>query len=158
MLSTIENWLFDPSGLTPHGFCLLWEPGLIWTHAISDIGIGIAYFSIPLALSLVARRRQDLMFRPLFRLFALFILLCGTTHFISVLTLWVPAYGLDAVIKAATALVSLSTAVVLWRLMPSALGAAVAPAIARGLRRLAGERGAAPRQFRALAGADAHAG
>ena len=84
-----------------------WEPGLIWTHALSDIGIGIAYFSIPLALSIFARRRQDLVFRPIFWLFATFILLCGTTHLLGVLTLWVPAYGLDAVVKAVTAVVSL---------------------------------------------------
>jgi C4-dicarboxylate-specific signal transduction histidine kinase len=37
------------------------------------------------------------------------------------LTLWFPAYGLEGVVKAATAAVSLFTAVALWRLMPQAL-------------------------------------
>ena len=27
--SKIADWLLDPSGLTPHGFCLLWEPWLV---------------------------------------------------------------------------------------------------------------------------------
>ena len=61
------------------------------------------------------------MFRPLLFLFATFILLCGATHWLDVLTLWVPVYGLGAVVKAATALVSLFTAIVLWRSIPAAL-------------------------------------
>ncbi len=113
--------LFDSSGLTPHGFCLLWEPGLIWTYALSDALIGLAYFSIPVALVIVARQRSDLVFRPLLWLFAAFILLCGATHWLDLLTLWVPAYGLGGVVKAATAAVSLFTAVALWQLLPQAL-------------------------------------
>ncbi len=121
MLSFLNEWLFDSAGLTAHGFCLLWEPGLIWTYAISDAAIGIAYFSIPVALAVIARRRRDLVFRPLLLLFAAFILLCGTTHWLDLLTLWVPAYGLQGVVKAATAIVSIFTALALWRLLPQAL-------------------------------------
>ena len=120
-MSNLMGWLSDPSGLTPHGFCLLWEPGLVWTYALSDIMIGLAYFSIPVALIIVARRRSDLIFRPLLWLFAAFILLCGTTHWLDLLTLWVPAYGLAGAVKAATAGVSFFTAVALWQLLPQAL-------------------------------------
>ena len=121
MFSALSNWLFDSSGLTPHGFCLLWQPGLIWTYALSDAGIGLAYFSIPVALAVIARRRSDLVFRPILWLFAAFILLCGATHWIDVLTLWSAAYGLGAVVKATTAIVSIFTAIALWKLMPVAL-------------------------------------
>jgi PAS domain S-box-containing protein len=121
MAGGLADWLFDPSGLTAHGFCLSWEPGLIWTYALSDIGIGVAYFTIPVGLAIFARRRRDLVYGRILWLFAAFILLCGTTHWMDVLTLWVPAYGLEAAVKAATAVVSLATGVVLWRLMPQAL-------------------------------------
>ncbi len=121
MFNVISDWLFDPSGLSAHGFCLLWQPGLIWTYALSDAGIALAYFSIPVALGFIARRRRDLVFRPLLFLFAAFILLCGATHWIDVVTLWVPIYGVEAVVKVATALVSLFTAIVLWRFIPAAL-------------------------------------
>ena len=47
MLSALSEWLFNTSGLSPHGFCLLWEPGLIWLYAISDAAIALAYYSIP---------------------------------------------------------------------------------------------------------------
>jgi signal transduction histidine kinase/CheY-like chemotaxis protein len=121
MLNVIDDWLFNSTGLTSHGFCLLWQPGLIWTYAISDAGVALAYFSIPAMLAVIARRRSDLVFRPLLGMFAAFILLCGTTHWLDLLTLWVPAYGLEAVVKAATAIVSIATAIALWRLLPQAL-------------------------------------
>ncbi len=121
MPDRIADWLFDPAGLTPHGFCLLWEPWLVWTQAAADIGVGISYFTIPLALALFAKRRRDLAFRPVFWLFAAFILLCGTGHWIDLATLWAPVYNLQAVVKAATAAVSIVTAAALWPLMPKAL-------------------------------------
>jgi len=113
--------LFQPSGLTPHGFCLLWEPGLIWLHAVSDALIGIAYYSIPLALIQFVRRRRDTAFSWIFWLFAAFILACGTTHFLSIVTLWQPVYWLDGAVKALTAVLSIITAIILWPLIPRAL-------------------------------------
>jgi signal transduction histidine kinase len=118
MWSQLSDWLFDSSGLTAHGFCLLWEPGLIWTYAVSDTAIAVAYFSIPAALAVIARRRKDLVFRPLLWLFAAFILLCGTTHWLDLATLWLPWYGIEAVVKAATAVVSIFVAISLWWFLP----------------------------------------
>ena len=120
-MGALTQWLFNPSGLTPHGFCLLWQPSLIWLHAISDLGIGLAYFSIPFALISIMRHRPDLVFRPLFGLFAAFILLCGIGHWLDVLTLWVPAYGVEGLVKAVTFCVSAVTAIGIWTLMPHAL-------------------------------------
>lgn len=112
------DWLFNPSGLTPHGFCLSWEPGLIATHVIADTVIGLAYFSIPLAIAAFVARRPDLRYGWVAYLFVAFILACGTTHFMAILTLWAPAYGLEGAIKVATAILSLMTAAVLWPLVP----------------------------------------
>ena len=121
MLSALSEWLFNTSGLAPHGFCLLWEPGLIWLYAISDTAIALAYFSIPLALVIIGKRRGDLVFRPLLWLFAAFILLCGTTHWLDLATLWSPLYGLQGLVKGATALASIFTAIALWWSLPSFL-------------------------------------
>jgi PAS domain S-box-containing protein len=107
--------------LTPHGFCLAWEPGLIWLQAVSDTLISLAYFSIPAVLVIFARRRSDLAFRPVFGLFAAFIVACGATHVMGVVTLWLPAYWLDGAIKAVAAALSLATAILLWPLLPRAL-------------------------------------
>jgi PAS domain S-box-containing protein len=113
--------LLNEQGLPPHGFCLLWQPDLIGLHAISDGLIGIAYYAIPLALAYFVWRRRDLVFGWIFWMFAAFILACGTTHFMEIWVLWHPDYGAQGLLKAATALISLMTAVALWRLIPRAL-------------------------------------
>src|SRR6201996_5455532 len=98
LVMSISEWLFNPSGLTPHGFCLLWAPGLIFLHAASDAVIGLAYFSIPLALASFSAQRKDLEYGWVAYLFVAFILACGMTHLMSILTLWVPAYGIEGII------------------------------------------------------------
>lgn len=105
----------------PHGFCLLWQPWLVWTHAISDTLIAAAYFSIPLALIAFVRQRRDVVFGRFFWMFAIFILACGTTHIMSIWNLWHGDYGLEALIKALTATASVFTAVQLWPLLPKAI-------------------------------------
>jgi PAS domain S-box-containing protein len=123
----------------PHGFCLAWDPGLVFLQAASDILIALAYYSIPAALVVFLRRRRDMVFRPVFGLFAAFILACGTTHVLGVVTLYAPWYWTDGVIKAVAAALSVSTAIMLWPLLPKAL-ALPSPAALRDLNaRLAQE-------------------
>jgi diguanylate cyclase (GGDEF)-like protein/PAS domain S-box-containing protein len=117
-MDRLIQWLFSPAGLTPHGFCLLWQPGLIWTDAAADFATGTAYFAIPIALAVIARGRPEIVFRPVIWLFVAFILLCGITHWLDLLTLWVPVYGLQGAAKAIAATVSVVTAVALCRCLP----------------------------------------
>jgi signal transduction histidine kinase len=107
--------------MAPHGYCLLWDPTLVWTHVAADAVIAASYFSIPIALVYFARRRKDLEFRSIFLLFALFIVACGTTHLMSIWTLWHADYGIEALIKVVTAIASVGTAIALWPLIPKAL-------------------------------------
>src|SRR6266852_444537 len=97
-------------GLTPHGFCLLWRPELVWLHVYADAVIAASYFSIPFVILLFALRRADFGFRWVAILFCLFIVTCGITHLFGILTLWTPAYGAEAVAKLVNATVSLVTA------------------------------------------------
>jgi two-component sensor histidine kinase len=132
------DWLLNPTGLTPHGFCLSWSPGLVTMHAVSDLLIGLAYFSIPLAIAAFVRRRPDIRYGWVAYLFVAFILACGATHFLAILTLWVPAYGIEGIIKVVTAILSIVTAVILWPLIPKA---AALPSAAELERRVAERTG-----------------
>jgi PAS domain S-box-containing protein len=105
----------------PHGFCLLWQPGLLWLHVLSDAVIALSYYTIPIALIWFVTKRHDLAFRGIFVLTGAFILACGTTHLMGIVTLWYPAYWLDGMIKLFTALVSICTAFAMWQVMPLAL-------------------------------------
>lgn len=114
------NWLMEQNFM-PHGHCYFWRPDILWTHVIAGGVTALAYFSIPISLVYILRKRRDIPFRSLLALFAAFIILCGFTHVLSVVTIWHPIYMLDGVVKAITALVSIVTAVVLIPLLPKAL-------------------------------------
>lgn len=113
--------LFGSSGFQPHGFCYQWNPGLVWLNVLSDLLIGLAYFAIPVILVTFIRKRKDLPFSWMFGLFGLFIVACGSTHFMEVWNLWHARYWLAGMIKAVTAAASVPTAVLLARIVPQAL-------------------------------------
>ncbi|MGZ5581084.1 MAG: sensor histidine kinase [Methylobacter sp.] len=113
--------LLTINGYLPHGYCLSWSPPLVLTYVVSDILIFLSYFSMPLALAYFARRRKDFPYRWLLVMFAAFIMACGTTHLMGAIVLWRPLYGLDALLKAVTALISVVTAIALWPMLPQAL-------------------------------------
>jgi signal transduction histidine kinase len=110
--------LFDTAGLTAHGFCLAWQPELMAVHVISDALIAVSYYSIPICLALLVLNRSDLAFRQTFWMFVAFILACGTTHLMAILTLWEPDYAAEGTIKALTAIFSVMTAIQLWPMLP----------------------------------------
>lgn len=109
--------LMSLEGLTPHGFCLLWEPGLIGIHLAADAAIATAYLAIPAALAIVGRRRPDLNPHGVLFWFAAFIILCAITHVAGIVTLWEPWYLVEGLLKLACAVVSVITAALVWRIL-----------------------------------------
>ena len=115
------TFLFGYQGLVPHGSCLLWLSELFWTHAAADALIAAAYYSISVTLVVLVRRRPDRLLRRSGLLFAAFIVACATSHVMDIWTLWYPDYDVQALIKVATAAISVVTAVYLWPLLPRIL-------------------------------------
>jgi two-component sensor histidine kinase len=106
----------------PHAYCYLRRPAMVWTHVVADALIGIAYLAISGTLVyLVYKARRDIPFRWMFLAFGLFIVACGGTHFMEVVTIWVPVYVLSAAIKVFTALASLMTAALFPSTVPQIL-------------------------------------
>jgi two-component system sensor kinase FixL len=117
------DWNAQFEMFMPHGMCLMWRPGLMSLHVVSDGLIALAYFTIPFALWRFVRNRNDLeqKHRALALLFAAFIAFCGLTHVASIVVLWLPMYVAEGWLKAATAIVSMATAGFLIALIPQAL-------------------------------------
>jgi len=115
--------LFRTDGFAPHGYCLLWDPTLIWLHVVSDVAIALAYLAIPAALAIIGNRRPDLNPFGVLYCFAAFIILCAMTHLVSVVTLWAPVYALSGIVKVACAVVSIITAVLVWKVLRFVLNA-----------------------------------
>jgi PAS domain S-box-containing protein len=113
--------LFDTSDFPPRWQCGSWSAGHGWLHVLSDLGVWSAYVAIPVVLGVLAQRRRDVPFRPIFWLFGAFILACGTTHLMEAIIFWHPVYRLAGVIKLLTAVVSWATVVALVPVVPRAL-------------------------------------
>ncbi len=105
----------------PHGYCYLWNPGLVWLHVVSDTLITLSYFAIPAVLLQFVRKRRDLPFRWMFVVFGVFVMACGSTHLMEVWNLWHANYWLAGGVKAITAAASVPTAILLARLLPHAI-------------------------------------
>jgi len=98
----------------PHWYCFVGNTRLLWTTVIADLLIGLSYVAISTTLAwLVRRSGGDLPYSSFFWAFGLFIVSCGVTHFLEIVTVWKPVYWLSAAAKVITAAASVGTAVVL---------------------------------------------
>jgi chemotaxis family two-component system sensor kinase Cph1 len=112
--------LFDYSQWPPRWHCGNWSNFHGWLYIISDLMVWIAYFLIPLIIfNYFNKKRGTIKFSKVYLLFALFILLCGATHFLDAMMFWVPMYRLNALVRFATGVVSLVTVYYLFRLLPT---------------------------------------
>lgn len=119
------DWMTNPAFM-PHGYCLLWHPALLWTHVVSDGLIALAYFSIPGMIVYYLRKRTAIadipgIYLAVGLMFACFIVFCGITHVLGLVTIWLPWYGIEGISKFATALVSVATALACIPILPKAL-------------------------------------
>lgn len=116
----LTAWLLTTDFL-PHAYCYLGNPRLVWTNAVADSLIGLAYVAISATLGYLGYKgRRDIPFHWMFLTFGLFIVACGGTHFMEAVTIWKPVYILSVVVKLFTAAVSLTTAAVLPYTVPHA--------------------------------------
>ena len=108
-------------GLTPHGYCFLWNRGLTSLHVLSDGLIAIAYFSLP-SIMYLNRDRATPEVRSLVLMFAAFILTCGVGHLLSIWNIWHGDYWIEGAWKVVIAVASLTTAWELKDKIPSLMG------------------------------------
>jgi diguanylate cyclase (GGDEF)-like protein len=112
----------------PHRYCYLAQPSLVWTNVITDGLIAVSYAAIFASLLCVFFGiRRTPRFRPYLWIllsFGTFIVACGFTHVMEVVTVWFPVYPLSALIKVICAITSIPTAI---------LFALASPRLTRGL-------------------------
>jgi signal transduction histidine kinase len=102
----------------PHAVCWKADPRLIWTMVITNTVTFVSYLIICLTLIYLVRHTRKVIARDwaLFAFgFALFIVACGTTHLMEVITTWLPAFWIDATANIVTAILSACVCVMLIR-------------------------------------------
>jgi signal transduction histidine kinase len=110
--------MFDDMSLVPHAVCWAAEPKLIWTMVVANAVTFLSYVSICVTLLVLVRRTKRVIARDwaYFLIgFALFIVACGSTHMMEVVTTWIPAFWIDAGTNVVTAMLSAYVAVMLIR-------------------------------------------
>ncbi len=109
------------SSLMPHAVCWSQDQNLIWTMVVTNTITFISYSSICFTLFYLARRTRRSIHRDWGFLavgFALFIVACGSTHLMDVVTTWIPVFWIDAWTNIITSILSGYVAVQLIRRAP----------------------------------------
>lgn len=100
--------------------CGTWSDFHGWLFIISDLMIWLAYFLIPIIIiRYFTGKKGKVKFSSVYILFASFILLCGSTHFIDAMMFWVPMYRLNGLVRLITGVVSLLTVYQLFKILPT---------------------------------------
>ena len=100
----------------PHAVCWATDSRLIWTMAITNLVTFLSYITIGWTLVFLVRRTKRIIAADWAYFvvgFALFIAACGSTHFLEVITTWVPIFWVDAWTNIVTAVLSAGVAVML---------------------------------------------
>lgn len=110
--------MFSSIPLMPHAVCWRADPHLIWVMVFTNSITALSYLSICLTLLYLARRTRAIIARDWAYFvvgFALFIVACGSTHLMEVVTTWLPWFWLDASANTLTAFLSAWVAFMLIR-------------------------------------------
>jgi PAS domain S-box-containing protein len=106
----------------PHRYCYLAQPGLVWTNAVADGLIAVSYALLFGCLFwLTGKVRYAAVLQPylwIFMGFGSFILACGITHGMEIVTIWWPVYPLAAAFKVVCAAISVSIAFLFTKATP----------------------------------------
>ncbi|MBC7886992.1 MAG: GHKL domain-containing protein [Ferruginibacter sp.] len=111
--------IFSTSQWPARWHCGYWSGFHGWLYIISDLMIWTAYFLIPiLIINYFTQKKEKIRFKKVYLLFAAFILLCGTTHFLDAMMFWIPMYRFNGLVRLLTGIVSLMTVYYLVKALP----------------------------------------
>ena len=104
--------------LMPHAVCWAADPKLVWTMVLANLITFLSYLSLCITLLFIATRTRKVIARDWIWFvvgFALFIVACGSTHLMDVVTTWKSVFWLDAWAVIITAILSAYVALMLIR-------------------------------------------
>ena len=115
----MSEWIHPPDWMMPHGHCVRWSWGVLGPEVAGNFGIALTYACICLALWWIAARWRNDIERvagidgvQVVWLTTVIFAMCGLTHVMQVVTVWVPLFRLSGLLSLATfalALYSLPT-------------------------------------------------
>ena len=117
-----------------HGL-LHWNSQL-YLSVLSDTTFSVGFYSAAAALVYLILKRPDFFDRVLW-LFAAFLMMCGTSHVMAIVSIWSSQPWLDGIFNTFTVAVSIATTVSLWRVVPKLLAMPSRTTVAEAAAQLA---------------------
>lgn len=105
----------------PHGAGFLWQPGILWLHVLSDLGIGLSAFGLGWALLYIRTKRRDLSMRNLYMIVAVLSGLAGVLALSDIWLIWHTDYLASGLFRLIYAGISLWCLVAVLLTVPRAL-------------------------------------
>lgn len=112
------DYIFGSASFVPHGYCLLWRPDLVAMHVGGDVITFIAYSVIAFSIWRFTTLRPEFKYSAAALVSAAFVFGCGITHLVGAVSLWWPAYGMQGILKLIVSGISVTAAIMIWRLLP----------------------------------------
>jgi two-component system sensor histidine kinase/response regulator len=109
--------LFSTDTFMARGHSYLWTPSLVVLELVSNALIALGALAIAVMLLRAAGRGATPGARLGRRLLALFALGLAAAHALDVWVIWAPMYGVDVVVRSATAVVAIAAVFVLPRVL-----------------------------------------
>ena len=109
--------LFSTETFMARGHSYLWSPRLVILELATNLVIALAAVAIAIALWRAATRVGTRPARAAHRLLALFALGLAAVHGLDAWVIWTPLYGVDVVVRGATAVAAIAAAVILPRML-----------------------------------------
>src|SRR3954453_18910835 len=101
--------------LMPHAVCWKQDQSLIWTMVVTNGITFLSYFTICVTLFYLVRRTRGAVVAREWAFFligfGIFIVACGSTHLMEVITTWIPVFWVSAWTNIITAVFSTYVAV-----------------------------------------------
>lgn len=104
------------------GECYSWQTDVLVANVAGNALLALTYFSAPVILFWLSRRRNFFIHRYFLVLFSIFITFCALRHVIEIIAIWQPVFLLQGISKILTGALAILTMVVFYRSFPKALG------------------------------------
>ena len=107
---SIDLWFRNSDYWQSHAHCVLYDPAVIFLDKWGNIMVGVAYLLIPLLLNrlLLGMWHELRTSRKLILHGAVFVLLCGSTHFVHAWNWTHTNYAEQAILEIVTGVVSMA--------------------------------------------------
>jgi disulfide bond formation protein DsbB len=109
--------LFSTETFMARGHSYLWSPRLLILELATNLVIALAALAIAIVLVRAAARASTRSARIAQGLLAVFAIGLAGAHALDVWVIWTPIYGVDVVVRCATAVAAVAAAVVLPRML-----------------------------------------